>query len=227
MLSDRLQLIADMCPDGRIIADIGTDHGYLPIALVKSGKVPKAYAMDINKGPLNKAEANIAEADASNQITTLESNGLEALPCDVEAVVIAGMGGMLISQLLEEQKIKLQQLSHLVLSPHLDEAAMRRKIHAIGWCITQETMVVDKGKFYTVMACKMAKESYSDLGYKYGHYLMTHQDAVWLDYMTAKLSNLKKIKSTLGLNKTPNTTLRLQEIDDEINEIMEVMAYDR
>lgn len=226
MLSNRLQLIADMNPEGLIMADVGTDHGYLPIALVKSGKVPKAYAMDINKGPLTKAEVNIAEANATGDITTILSNGLEHLPPDVESVVVAGMGGMLISKILEDQQKKLQQLKHLIVSPHLDEVEMRKKVHELGWVIKQEKMVADKGKFYTVMACVPGEESYSDIGYKYGAVLMSQQDPVWREYLTSKLSQLYNIKKSLSIKTTPNTTERIEEINKEINEIMGVMSHD-
>lgn len=226
MLSNRLQLIADMVPDCKVMADIGTDHGYLPIDLIQSGKVGQAYAMDINKGPLAKADANIQEADLQSRVTTILSNGMEHLPDDVQVVVIAGMGGMLIGTILDAEQTKLNQLSHLVLSPHLDVVEIRMKVHALHWRIAEERMVEDADKYYTVMTCEPGSESYSQVEYQYGRQLMIHQDPVWLKYMTFKYVKLKKIAKGLRNKNTENTRLRLAEIEAELREIEEVTQYE-
>ena len=226
MLSNRLQLIADMVPACEVMADIGTDHGYLPIDLVQSGKVGKAYAMDINKGPLAKADANIQDADLQSRVTTMLSDGMAHLPEDVQVVVIAGMGGMLIGSILESEQKKLNQLSHLVLSPHLHVVEMRKKVHALHWCIAKEHMVEDAEKYYTVMTCEPRTESYSQIEYQYGRQLMILRDPVWLKYMAFKYEKLKKIAMGLRNKNTENTRTRLLEIEAELREIEEVTQYE-
>ena len=93
-LSKRLQAVADLVTVRECVADIGTDHAYIPIYLTEHKKVKKAFAMDVNEGPLIRAEEHVREAGLKEQIKMRRSNGLEKLsPGEVEAVIIAGMGG--------------------------------------------------------------------------------------------------------------------------------------
>lgn len=123
MLSKRLEQVASMVTKGNIIADIGTDHGYVPIYLVEKGICPKAYAMDINQGPIESAIKNIENYGLSEKIQAIKSNGLEKLePEKADTIIIAGMGGELIVNILENGLAKLENCSRpvkeLVLSPH-------------------------------------------------------------------------------------------------------------
>lgn len=223
-LSDRLALIASQIPKCNVVADIGTDHGYLPIALVKSGQCKKAYAMDVNKGPLEKAAVNIDRAKVTGKVQTILSDGLVHLPADTEVVVIAGMGGMLVERILKDSRDKLKSLSAMILSPHLDEPAVRRAVHRLNFCISYETMVVDQDKFYTVMQCSPGQESYSELEYKYGKVLMATRTDVWKGYISKELTKLLKIKERLLSKPTSASVARLKEVEKEIIEIREVLG---
>ena len=100
-LSERMQRLAALVTAGNRLADVGTDHGYIPIALVQEGKIPSALAMDINQGPLARAEAHIRQAGLSTYIKTRLSDGLLELRKDeADTVLAAGMGGMLILRIL-------------------------------------------------------------------------------------------------------------------------------
>ena len=102
-LSKRLQAVADLVTVRECVADIGTDHAYIPIYLTEHKKVKKAFAMDVNEGPLIRAEEHVREAGLKEQIKMRRSNGLEKLsPGEVEAVIIAGMGGGLVMRILTE-----------------------------------------------------------------------------------------------------------------------------
>ena len=102
-LSKRLQAVADLVSDGRTVADVGTDHGYIPIYLIQSGKCARAIAMDVNKGPLQRAKDHIEEQGLSCQIATRLSDGVQHLEAgEVECIVIAGMGGALTIRILEQ-----------------------------------------------------------------------------------------------------------------------------
>ena len=94
MLSVRLKAIADCVPEGTIVADIGTDHAFLPVELIASGKIERAYACDIGTGPLEHARATVAEAGLQAQISLILTPGLEKVPQDAQVAVIAGMGWM-------------------------------------------------------------------------------------------------------------------------------------
>ena len=97
----RIQKIADMINKGVVLADIGTDHAFLPILAIKHKKVKKAYACDIAKGPLEIAKRNIQAENLDGQIETILSNGFEHVPLDVDVVVIAGMGYYTAKDILE------------------------------------------------------------------------------------------------------------------------------
>ena len=92
MLSVRLKAIADCVPEGTIVADIGTDHAFLPVELIASGKIKRAYACDIGTGPLEHARATVVEAGLQAQISLILTPGLEKVPQDAQVAVIAGMG---------------------------------------------------------------------------------------------------------------------------------------
>ena len=116
-LSSRLKTIASFVSEGMCVADIGTDHGYIPIYLTSEGMTDKAYAMDVNRGPLERAGENIRKEGLAGRIECILSDGMEKLPIDADSVVIAGMGGDLMEQILMGGEDRLFRLSELVLSP--------------------------------------------------------------------------------------------------------------
>ena len=102
-LSKRLQAVADLVTAGCRVADVGTDHAYIPIALVQEGRIPGAVAMDVNTGPLERARLHVAENRLEEKIELRLSDGLAALsPGEADSVVIAGMGGGLVIRILTE-----------------------------------------------------------------------------------------------------------------------------
>lgn len=145
MLSKRLKTVADMVTRGNIVADIGTDHGYVPIYLIKNKISPYAYAMDINMGPLKSAEKNIKSEGLSEKIETILSDGMEKFePGMADTVIIAGMGGELIIRILKASKAK-KSIKELVLSPHKGVDLVRKYILSENWHITDEKMLTDAG----------------------------------------------------------------------------------
>ncbi len=147
-LSKRLQAVADLVTvRGCVadigtdhatvrgcVADIGTDHAYIPIYLTEHKKVKKAFAMDVNEGPLIRAE------------------GLEKLsPGEVEAVIIAGMGGGLVMRILTEGQAVAETLQECILQPQSEIAKVREFLQQNGYQIVQEEMVLDEGKYYPMM----------------------------------------------------------------------------
>lgn len=222
-LSERLKTISSMVPKCGVMADIGTDHGYLPIGLVKKGIVDKAYAMDINKGPLERAQRNIDRAGESEQVKTILSDGLENLPADVEVIVIAGMGGMLIGKILDKEAVRLKALKHMILSPHLDVDMLRKKVHALGFKIDNEVMVVDQGKYYNVMTCSKGQQRYTDIEYTYGQSLIEEQAEVFVTYIEGLKHKNKHVLDTLRASGSSNASERIDEIEAIIKELNEVI----
>lgn len=151
-LSHRLETIASFVRRGSKIADIGTDHGYVPIRLVEEGTAVSALAMDVRKGPLERACAHVREHGLTDRIELRLSDGLAALrPGEADCVIIAGMGGELVIRILEEGKELWDSVGQWVLSPQSDIDEVRRYLLKNGFSIEREVMVEEDGKYYTIM----------------------------------------------------------------------------
>lgn len=152
-LSKRLQAIADFVEDGDRIADIGTDHAFLPIALVEEGRVPFAIASDIGAGPVAIAKQNIADAGLNAKIDVRLADGLQGISenDNLDTVVIAGMGGELIVKILAAGISHLDGTENLVLSPHRDTDQVRQWLSDNEFGILDEKILEDEGHVYEVM----------------------------------------------------------------------------
>ena len=158
-LSERLKRICDMCGRGNVIADIGCDHGFTSITLVKSGAYKKALAMDVRKGPLERAVKNIREAGLADHIETRLSDGFEKLkPGEADASVITGMGGELIESILNAYPDTVKKLDKLILSPQSEAERVRRTIRELGFGITDEDALYDDGKYYEIIVAENANK---------------------------------------------------------------------
>ncbi len=151
----RLSLCADYVREGSRLADIGTDHGYLPIALCQSGKIPSALACDINPLPLRSAQENIARFGLSKKIQTRLSDGLkEVSPDETDDIVIAGMGGELIRDILTAAPWVMDGKKHLVLQPMTHHDDLIRWLCENGFTIERQAAVRDDSKYYTVLSAR-------------------------------------------------------------------------
>lgn len=151
-LSRRLQAVAAMVTAGYTLADIGTDHAYIPIYLVEHQIVPRAMAMDINEGPLDRARAHVEEHGLEGQIALRLSDGMKELrPGEVQSAVIAGMGGALMIRILQDSKETVESLRECILQPQSEIAKVRAFLLQEGFLFIQEDMVEEDGKFYPMM----------------------------------------------------------------------------
>lgn len=151
-LSRRLSAVAGFVTPGNRLADVGTDHGYVPIALCEQGRIPRAIALDVREGPLQAARRNIAAAGLLGQVETRLSDGLSALaPGEADTVLLAGMGGALMQRILKEGAPVLAGVRELVLQPQSEIPALRRFLRCAGYEIPQETVVKEDGKYYVVL----------------------------------------------------------------------------
>lgn len=151
-LSERLQAVADMVAEGSRVADIGCDHGYTSIYLVKEGKCPHIIAMDVKKGPLERAKANISKYLVSDYIEVRLSDGTEALQeKEADTLLMSGMGGRLTIEILKRTFMRLGKDFMLVLQPQSEIFLVRAFLREEGIKIIDEAMVLDQGKYYQVM----------------------------------------------------------------------------
>lgn len=157
----RLSLCAEMVRRGSRLADIGTDHGYLPIALCQDEIIPSALACDINPLPLQSARDNIEKYGLSDRIQTRLSDGLkEVRPGEVDDVVIAGMGGELIRDILSAAPWIKDSKKHLVLQPMTHHEDVVKWLYENGFEIDRQGAALDEGKYYTVISARYTGEEY-------------------------------------------------------------------
>ncbi|MCD8011582.1 MAG: tRNA (adenine(22)-N(1))-methyltransferase TrmK [Lachnospiraceae bacterium] len=164
-LSDRLQAVADMVTPGLVLADIGTDHAYIPIYLIEQEVIPRAIAMDVHEGPLLRAKTHIQEHGLSDRIETRLSDGLATLrPGEAQSIVLAGMGGALTIRILENAGAILNAYSvssahemdsaELILQPQSEIQQVRAYLARKDWRIVREDMVFEDGKYYPMMKAR-------------------------------------------------------------------------
>jgi len=155
-MSRRIRAIAQMVPDHAILADIGTDHGYLPILLAEAGTVQHAYACDVAEGPLQQAEANICAKGLTESIQTIRSNGLDQVPMDATCAVLAGMGYHTAVGILERAMERLDRLDLILVQINADVPMLRKWISDHHFTILKERTVEDRGKYYTAIGFNTA-----------------------------------------------------------------------
>ena len=144
-----MKAVASMVTTGGILADIGTDHAYVPIALVQRQKIKGAIAMDINEGPLARAQEHIRAARLEEYIQTRLSDGAEALlPNEADSILIAGMGGELILHILTEGESVCSTAKELILQPQSEIHKVREYLRQHQYKIEDEDMVCEEGKYY-------------------------------------------------------------------------------
>ncbi len=152
ILSERLRMLAGMVTVGSRLADVGCDHGYLSIELVRSGVCPAAIAMDVREGPLAAAGKHIGEAGLSQYITTRLSDGLgECRAGEADALVCAGMGGRLMERILKADMEKARGMRELILQPQSELQQFRLFLRENGFEIIDEDAVFEGGKYYFAM----------------------------------------------------------------------------
>lgn len=234
-LSKRLSAVAEMVSKGNRLVDVGTDHGYLPIYLIENDQIPSAIAMDINKGPIQRAKEHIKEHNLEKYIDTRLSDGVTALNADEgDTLVIAGMGGGLVVKIISEGKTILANFKEFVLQPQSELEQVRRFIVENGYYIIEENMVLDEGKYYPMMKVVKAdnfentinEHNYNKAVFlKYGKGLLENKNEVLKLFLEKELRTYSNILEKLSANSQENAINRINEINEEIKYIKEALLY--
>lgn len=195
-LKRRLKMIADQIPPCKILADIGADHAYVPIYALKTGLCNKALAVDIRKGPLQAASINIKKHGLEKHVEIRHGNGLNAIrlsECDV--VVIAGMGGLLIRDILSSAVEKAKAANVLILQPNNAAEALRKWLYENGFTVACEKLVQDAEKIYCVIKAKWdgKAESKDEFTYYVGEKVLKGNELLIKEYLDRKLRTVEVI----------------------------------
>lgn len=231
-LSARLQALADMVSEDRIVCDVGCDHGFVSIYLVQKGISPKVYAMDVRTGPLERAKAHIAEYHLENYIETRLSDGLDKLAVgEAECMICAGMGGPLMIKILTEGKEKAQGMKELILQPQSEIAEFRKFLRENGYQIIREEMIYEEGKYYPMMKVVPGRNIGECIGSQreqmlwdsYGEYLLKENNPVLQQYMEYSKAHLEEL--LLHLKEQGASKDRIAELEEEYALLLEAYEY--
>lgn len=230
-ISERLKTVAHMCDKGAVVADIGTDHGYLPIYLVQAGIAPSAIAMDLRKDPLDKAKKHICDNGLQDKIQTRLSDGMEKLAKDeADIITICGMGGRLISDILTKGMNIISQNTTLIVSPQSEVGDFRHFLVSQGFEVADEKMLKEDGKYYFIIKCHKSDgkvySGYSEAEYQYGWKLLENRDKTLYEYLIKEKEVNEGISSSLKKDADNlSVSSRLQQLSDKNNIIINALSY--
>ncbi len=224
-LSPRLQAIADYVHKGAVVADIGTDHGYIPVYLVSKEISSKIIATDINVGPLENANSYINKKSFGGIIETRLGNGLECLlPNEVDTVIIAGMGGLLIAEILESSKDIAGTINNFILQPMTASEDLRRYLINNKYKIQDEKLAKEGSKIYEIMLVSHGEDKIEkNIYYEVGKKLVENKDKHLQEFVKNKIIKTEKILNTLEDKESEEGKLRYEYLKTKNEEYKEVL----
>jgi len=224
-LSLRLKTIASMVDKCECIADIGTDHGYIPIYLIKNGVCKRAIASDINKGPVEKAKFNIRIEDLQDKIDCRLGGGLSTLKKgETQALVIAGMGGNLIRDIIEENIDIFKEAEFAILQPVQNPEVLREYIYTKGYKIIDEELCIDENKFYEIIKIRYNNnvQIVDSIFYEVGEKLLSKNHPLVKEFIEYKIQRYEKIFHSIKDN-TDLAQKRKVKLKEKIKRLEELL----
>lgn len=233
-ISRRLNRIIELVPPCASIIDVGTDHGYVPIGVIKAGKAETAFASDVRILPLKKAEDNIRLEGLEDRISTVRGSGLMTVsPGDVEGAVIAGMGGNLTRDIMEDSIEVVRSLRFLLLQPAQNPEVLRQYLYEGDYDILLEDLVKEEdGRFYEYLLVRphVDKEKEVDIdtiplcGYEVSPWLIKNGHPLLKEYLDTRIDEFHEIISKLG-NDSSNAKSRKIELEEKIIKFKEISKW--
>ena len=198
-LSKRLEVISSLIPNGVKIVDIGCDHGFLSIYLAQSKKVKKVIAADINENALGNAQENIKKYKLEDVIETRLGDGLDVIDDkdEIDSLVIAGMGEHTIIGMFKNNLEKLKKIKIMVIQSNTRIEFLRREVLKLGYMISDEEIVQDGKKIYTVIKFQQGKKKYNNREYYFGPVLLKKNSELFKEYNKQELAKLYVIKKMI------------------------------
>ncbi|HHV08069.1 MAG TPA: SAM-dependent methyltransferase [Firmicutes bacterium] len=217
--------LATLVPPGVVVADIGTDHAYLPIYLVQSGQVMRAVAADISPGSLESARQAVTAAGLEERISLRLGSGLSVLtPGEAEIVVIAGLGSTTIADIVALEPEVATSAQAFLLQPMTKPGDLRRRLTSLGLTLKDEKLVLDKGRFYvTMVATPGTMPAFPEELLEIGPYLAAHPDPMLPAYLTYRIEQEKKVRAKTCFAKSAAARARSELASHRINAWREML----
>lgn len=227
-LSKRLNFIVEKVDKVIALADVGTDHGYIPLYALKNNICSEAIASDINKEPLDKARLNAILEGVGDELEFRLGNGLNVLKeNEVQAVIIAGMGGNLIRDILEADTNIVNELEYLILQPAQNPEVLREYLYTNDYEIIDEDLCLDDGKYYELFKVrrKTGENTVLDsIYYEISPKLLMEKHPLMKEYINSKLDKYNKILSLIT-DETESATLRREELLEKISILSNMVNF--
>ena len=215
MISERLQTIVDMVPAGSSVADIGSDHCLLPVALSRRGDCPYLQAIDNKKGPYLSMESTVKKEGLVGKIDLSLSSGLTCLDPRVDTLVLAGMGGQLAVKILLEGKEKLDKIGTILIDPHRDLSFTRASLAKLGYYIDEEKVVYEGGIYYFAIRFKKGEvPTYSKEDLLFGPIARRRREKPFVDFL---LEQKKRLRALLEKPLPVKTQVGYRDMLDLVN----------
>lgn len=224
-LTPRLETIANFVKKGSIIADVGTDHGYIPVFLIENGICEKGIAADVNRGPLNNAKHFIKERGLQDKIETRLGDGLKVLkPNEVDTVIIAGMGGLLINKILMESKEIANTVKRFILQPMTASDEVRRFLYNNNYKIVEEKLAKEGDKIYEIICAEHGKDTVEDeIFFEVGKKLFENRDILLEEFLLKKINKLEEITNNLKNTSSEEGKKKYEEVNKKYRRFKELM----
>lgn len=217
-LSERLEKLIGLAGNGLCAADIGTDHGMVPIELVRRGAFARAIASDVRKGPLAAASAHVRAAGLADRITLRLGDGLKVLaPGEADVVLISGMGGALMQRILKEGEAAAKAAKRLILSPQSEIPEFRSFLQESGFAIIGEAIVCEDRKYYFLLTAEPGEqEVWEGAERLYGKLLLEEGEETVTAYVKKRKAVLRRILRSLEKAEDPKAESRRREAEEEL-----------
>lgn len=197
-ISDRLVKIASSIRKDAKVADVGADHGLLEKYLIDNEITNSIFAIENKRGPYEILKNNLKDYD----VTLSLSDGLEMLPDSCDTVVIAGMGGNLIIDILKKDISKLENINQIIVDAHKDIELVRREITKLGYKIDKENIVIENSIYYFVISFIKGLEAYDDSVYEWGYQIT--KDPLFEQFRNKEIERLKTNLKLYKTSKNPS-----------------------
>lgn len=226
-LDPRLEKIANLVKINSRVADIGTDHGYIAIYLIQTNISPFVIAGDVNLKPLETARKNIQAMGLESRIETRLGSGLTILrPHEVDTIIIAGMGGVLISQILEQSPEVVDATKELILQPMQAQEDLRRYLVGQGYRITKDVLIKEDHRIYEIICAEEGKQQVSsDIQFEIGFHIEENPRELAIEFIEGKINVVNNIIEDIKDIKVEPIREKLRQCTEKLIHLQEVLSW--
>ena len=227
ILSPRLQTIANQVKRPARVADIGTDHGYIPIYLVKHKICPYVIASDVKSGPVSRARDNVSKYCFNKEIDVRLGYGLERVSVgEVDTVIIAGMGGVLMCEIMISSLTLLQGMRRLILQPMIGQEEVRKWLEQNHFTIVDEALAAEDHKIYQIIVAEPGKQKIEkEVYYHIGKHLIDKKHPLLQPLLQHKIKEMRQIIQNIAQHSSRDHTERLQECYSRLRDYEEINKH--